>query len=156
MASLSDQIEKYLRRLLKNYEGSVEIKRNQLANDFNCAPSQINYVLDTRFSVERGYVVESQRGGGGYIRIIKIKISSEAETLKKIISRINGPLSQREATGIIERLYDNNVIEEREKYLMDVAVNRRVIGVDLPYRDFIRGRLLKSMLEVFLKFNNEE
>lgn len=82
MASISDQIEYYLKKLIEKYKGEVEIKRNQLANDFNCAPSQINYVLETRFPLEKGYVVESQRGGGGYVRIIRIKIESGKEYIK--------------------------------------------------------------------------
>jgi len=156
MASLSDQIEKYLRRLLENYEGKIEIKRNKLADDFDCAPSQINYVLDTRFNVERGYIVESQRGGGGYVRIIRVKVDSETKTLKKIITGLNEPVIQKEAEGIIERLYDNNVITKREKFLMKMATHRRVIGIELPYRDYIRGRILRSMLEVILKHCDEE
>jgi len=156
MPSLSDQIEKYLRRLLRNYEGKVEIKRNKLADDFDCAPSQINYVLDTRFTIERGYIVESQRGGGGYVRIIRIKVDSETKTLKKIISGLDEPVTQKEAEGIIARLYDNNVITKREKFIMKMAIHRRVIGVDLPYRDYIRGRILSSMLEVILKYCDEE
>ncbi len=152
MASLSDQIEKYLRQLLKNYKGEVEIKRNQLADDFNCAPSQINYVLDTRFTVDKGYVVESQRGGGGYIRIIRVKIDSEKEQLQKIITQLGNPTSQRKAEAIIERLYENDLLEEREKELMKIAIHRRIIGVDLPYRDYIRGRILRGMLEVIFKY----
>lgn len=154
MASLADQIESYLRKLLKHYKGKVEIKRNKLANDFDCAPSQINYVLDTRFSVDKGYIVESQRGGGGYIRIIRVKIDSEKEHLQKTISQLGGPTSQRKAESIIQRLYENDLINEREKDLMKVAIHRRIIGVDLPYRDYIRGRILKGMLEVILKSDN--
>ena len=156
VASLSDQIEEYLRGLLEKYKGNIKIKRNKLADEFNCAPSQINYVLDTRFTTERGYVVESQRGGGGYIRIIKVNLDSETETLKKIISQVGGMVSQREAESIIQRLYENNVINERESYLMNMAVHRRVIGVDLPHRDYIRGRIVQGMLEVILKYNQGE
>ncbi|MDI3548776.1 MAG: transcriptional regulator of stress and heat shock response [Halanaerobiales bacterium] len=155
MANLSDQIEKYLRQLLNKYQGEIEIKRNQLANEFNCAPSQINYVLETRFPVERGYVVESQRGGGGYIRIIRVKMDSEKESLQKIIAQLGGPISQREAEGIIARLYENNYINAREKSLMEIAMHRRLIGVNLPHRDYIRGRILRGMLEVILKFTRE-
>ena len=156
MASLSDQIEKHLKKLLDKYRGKIEIKRNKLANEFNCAPSQINYVLDTRFTSERGFIVESQRGGGGYIRIIKVKINSENETLKNIISQLNNMLSQNEAEGVIERLYENDLISERESYLMKMAIHRRVIGVDLLYRDYIRGRILEAMLEVILRDDKED
>ena len=156
MASLSDQIEKYFRELLNEYQGEIEIKRNKLADEFNCAPSQINYVLDTRFTVEKGFLVESQRGGGGYIRIIRIGMDSETETLQNIISRLDGAITQNEAEGVIERLYDNDIISRREKYLMEIAVNRRIIRVDLPYRDYIRSRILKGMLKVILKSLDEE
>ena len=155
MASLSDQIEKYFRKLLNKYQGEIEIKRNKLADEFDCAPSQINYVLDTRFTVEKGFLVESQRGGGGYIRIIRIGMDSETETLQNIISNLEGAVTQREAEGVIERLYDNDVLSEREKYLMQIAVNRRIIRVDLPYRDYIRGRILRGMLKVVLKSLDE-
>ncbi|NLJ84215.1 MAG: CtsR family transcriptional regulator [Halanaerobiaceae bacterium] len=154
MASISDQIEYYLKKLIEKYKGEVEIKRNQLANDFNCAPSQINYVLETRFPLEKGYVVESQRGGGGYIRIIRIRIESGREYIKDLLSRLGGPISQDEAEAIIYRLYENELIDEREKALMEAVVNKRVIDVGLPYRDYIRGRIMLAMLEVILKVNN--
>lgn len=156
MASLSDQIEKYLRNLIRQYSGEVEIKRNQLANEFDCAPSQINYVLETRFPLEKGYVVESQRGGGGYIRIIRIKIDSEKEHIKKLISRLGGTIAQKEAESIIARLYENNLVNLREKVLMETVVNKKIIGLNLPHRDFVRGRLLMAMLEVILKVNNDD
>jgi len=151
MASISDQIELYLRELIKRYQGQVEIKRNQLANDFQCAPSQINYVLETRFPLEKGYVVESQRGGGGYIRIIRVKIESEKEYLQDLVRNLGGPISQNEAEGIIHRLYENDLINSRERALMDSVVHKKVIGVNLPYRDYIRGRMLTAMFEVILK-----
>lgn len=154
MASISDQIEYYLKKLIENYKGEVEIKRNQLANDFNCAPSQINYVLETRFPLEKGYVVESQRGGGGYIRIIRVKIESGMEYIRELISRFGGPITQDEAEAIIYRLYENELIDERERALMEAVVNKRVIDVNLPYRDYIRGRIMLAMLEVILKVNS--
>lgn len=154
MASISDQIEYYLKKLIEKYKGEVEIKRNQLANDFNCAPSQINYVLETRFPLEKGYVVESQRGEGGYIRIIRVKIESGMEYIRELISRLGGPITQDEAEAIIYRLYENELIDERERALMEAVVNKRVIDVNLPYRDYIRGRIMLAMLEVILKVNS--
>src|SRR6056297_3109018 len=155
MSSLSDQIERYLRRQISKYQGKVKIKRNQLAENFDCAPSQINYVLDTRFTVEKGYVVESQRGGGGFIRIIRVKLNSSKEVIQKIISNLNGPMSQKDAEGIINRLYENDFISKREYYLMEMAVHRNVIGISLPERDYLRSRLLKNMLEVIFKVEED-
>ena len=156
MASLSDQIEKYLIKLIRQYQGEIEIKRNQLANDFNCAPSQINYVLETRFPLEKGYIVESQRGGGGYIRIFRIKMDASKENIQKIIARLSEPISQREAEAIITRLFENDYISKREKALMNRAVDRRVISVRLPQRDYIRVSILRGMLEIIMQFGDRE
>ncbi|RCW41246.1 MULTISPECIES: CtsR family transcriptional regulator [unclassified Halanaerobium] len=156
MASLSDQIENYLRQQLNKYKGRVKIKRNQLADNFDCAPSQINYVLDTRFTVEKGYVVESQRGGGGFIRIIRVKLNSSKKVIQQIISNLKDePISQKEAEGIINRLYENDFISKREYYLMKMVVHRDVIGISLPERDYLRSRLMENMLEVIFKVEED-
>ena len=155
MSSLSDQIERYLRRQISKYQGKVKIKRNQLAENFECAPSQINYVLDTRFTVEKGYVVESQRGGGGFIKIIRVTLDSDTEVIQEVINKLDRAISQREAQGIIKRLYDNDLISERESYLMERAVHRNVLGISLPERDYLRGRILKNMLEIIFKVKED-
>jgi transcriptional regulator CtsR len=155
MSSLSDQIERYLRRQISKYQGKVKIKRNQLAENFECAPSQINYVLDTRFTVEKGYVVESQRGGGGFIKIIRVTLDSDTEVIQEVINKLDRAIPQREAHGIIKRLFDNDLISERESYLMERAVHRNVLGISLPERDYLRGRILKNMLEVIFKVKED-
>ena len=73
MAKISNSIEDFLLAMLKEAEGSLEIQRSLLAERFDCAPSQINYVLTTRFTPYKGYYVESRRGGGGFIRITKVR-----------------------------------------------------------------------------------
>ena len=155
MSSLSDQIERYLRQQISKYQGKVKIKRNQLAENFDCAPSQINYVLDTRFTVEKGYVVESQRGGGGFIKIIRVTLDSDTEVIQEVINKLDRAISQREAHGIIKRLFDNDLISERESYLMERAVHRNVLSISLPERDYLRGRILKNMLEVIFKVKGD-
>ena len=151
MSSLSDKIEKYLRNLIKQYEGEVEIKRNRLADDFNCAPSQINYVLDTRFTVERGFIIESRRGGGGYVRIIKVKLNSKNEAMKNIIKQLEGPLQPKEAKGIIKRLYENNIIRQRDRVLLEAAVSKESIGFDKEEQNKIRAQVLKNTLKAIFK-----
>jgi len=151
MSSLSDKIEDYLRSLIKKYEGEVEIKRNRLADDFNCAPSQINYVLDTRFTVERGFVIESRRGGGGFVRIIKVKLNSKNEAMKNIIKQLEGPLQPKEAKGIIKRLYENNLIRQRDKVLLEAAVSKDSIGFDDEEKNIIRAQVLKNTLKAIFK-----
>lgn len=155
MSSLSDQIEKYLRKQISKYQGKIKIKRNQLAENFDCAPSQINYVLNTRFTVEKGYVVESQRGGGGFIRIIRVKLNSDKEVIQKVLNNIDDKLTQREANGIIKRLYDNDLITDREFYLLQRTVHRNVLDISLPERDRLRARILKNVLEVIFKVKED-
>lgn len=102
MANLSDIIEGFIKEMFEDIpEGILDIQRNEMANHFNCAPSQINYVLTTRFTLERGYFVESRRGGGGYIRIKKLKIS-EDEFLREIMDFIGETISKslRESTSL--------------------------------------------------------
>jgi len=151
MSSLSDKIEKYLRNLIKRYEGEVEIKRNRLADDFNCAPSQINYVLDTRFTVERGYIIESRRGGGGFVRIIKVKLTSQNEAMKNIIKQLEGPIKPKEAKGIIKRLYENNLIKQRDRILLEAAVSKDSIGFESDDNNLIRTQVLKNTLKAIFK-----
>lgn len=149
--NISDIIEKYLKQVLDtNGKELLEIKRSEIADMFQCVPSQINYVINTRFTSERGYIVESKRGGG-YIRIYKIKASDEIELLDAIISQIDSHLSQAASDGIIIRLVENGVITEREAKMMVSVMDRSVIYIDLPVRDELRARMMKAML-TSLKF----
>jgi len=151
MSSLSDKIESYLRKLIRQYEGEVEIKRNRLADDFNCAPSQINYVLDTRFTVERGFIIESRRGGGGYVRIIKVKLNSKNEAMKNIIKQLEGPLQPKEAKGITKRLHENNLIRHRDRVLLEAAISKNSIGFENEEKNKIRAQVLKNTLKAIFK-----
>src|SRR5690625_7848647 len=114
--SISDIIESYLKEVLKS-EGDemIEIKRNEMANHFECVPSQINYVINTRFTLERGYLIESKRGGGGYIRIIRIEHRDDSHLIDDIISIINQVVSQQVSENVIERLRNKEIITEREE-----------------------------------------
>src|SRR5690606_25482019 len=134
MANLADKIERYLKEHLSRTE-ILEVRRAMLAALFDCAPSQINYVLTTRFSPERGYLVESRRGGGGYIRIIRLNIKN-LEDLQDLIERqIGDAVSQNEALHIIGRLQEEGLIDNREAAMMEAAMRREVLGLELPYRD---------------------
>lgn len=145
MPNLSDYIEEYLKALLREREGEVEVQRSELAERFGCAPSQINYVLATRFTPERGYLVESRRGGGGYIRIVRLNLARE--DLRRLIQGgIGDRLSQDEANAMVRRLQEEGFITSREAILMLAAMRREVLAVDLPLRDLIRANLFKSML----------
>ncbi|KYG33965.1 CtsR family transcriptional regulator [Alkalihalobacillus trypoxylicola] len=148
MRNISDIIENYLKKILLSSDGDiVEIKRSELARQFQCVPSQINYVIGTRFTVEKGYVVESKRGGGGYIRIIKVKPHSEMALFDQIIQLIGRRIDQQAAENIIIRLYEENMITKRERNIMLNSMAREHYQTTIQHRDEIRANLLKAMLE---------
>jgi transcriptional regulator of stress and heat shock response len=145
--NISDIIEQYLKHVLDNSgKEIVEIKRSEIADKFQCVPSQINYVINTRFTIERGYVVESKRGGGGYIRIIKVQSNNQAHLLDQILHLIQNRLSQASAEDIIGRLVREKVISAREAKLMLSVIDRSVLYIDLPHRDELRARMFKAMI----------
>ncbi len=147
MRNISDIIEQYLKKVLDNSGREiVEIKRSEIADRFQCVPSQINYVINTRFTIERGYVVESKRGGGGYIRIIKVRADNQAHLIDQILRLINQRLSQAAAEDIIGRLVTEEVISSREAKLMLSVIDRSVLYIDLPHRDELRARMVKAMI----------
>ncbi|SKC87955.1 CtsR family transcriptional regulator [Maledivibacter halophilus] len=151
MARLSDLIEAFIKDLLKNSEGQiVEIKRNELANDFNCAPSQINYVLTTRFSVEKGYEVQSRRGGGGHIKIIRLKID-DAGLIYNIIGDIGNSINMTKAVSLVNFLHERGIIKNREARIMISAINNRALNIDSEIKNVVRAGILKSMLASLLR-----
>ncbi len=147
MARLSDIIEEFLKSLINKEQGAVEIQRNELANMFNCVPSQINYVISTRFTTDKGYYVESRRGGGGYISIKRINIESAGDYLMHIISSVGDKISQHTCEIFIKNFVDYDIIEEREAKLMKAATSDKVMtDVPLDKRDSVRATILKNML----------
>jgi transcriptional regulator CtsR len=150
MANLADDIEQFLKHMM-GYSGVAEVQRATLAAQFGCAPSQINYVLATRFTSERGYITESRRGGGGYIRITRLNLEAGDELHDLIQRQIGSHLSQDEAWGYILRLHEQNIIDEREAAIMQAAIHRETIALELPYRDMVRTNLLKAMILAVLR-----
>lgn len=150
MARLCDQIEEYIARRLDAGGDALEIQRGDLAVQFSCAPSQINYVLETRFTVERGYVVESRRGGGGFIRIIRLKVD-DRQGLFQLLRQIGERMSQDAAFHVIDRLSDSGLLAAREARLMRAVLHRGAIGLDAHTRDVVRARLVKAMLVALLR-----
>jgi len=145
--NISDIIEGYLKQVLElGGEGHIEIKRSEIADKFQCVPSQINYVINTRFTAERGYLVESKRGGGGYIRILRVRANSQIDLIDDVLLQIEGGASQTVAEGVVYRLIDEQVISKREAKLMLAAVDRSTLDLQLPLRDSIRSKILRAML----------
>ncbi|KMJ55929.1 CtsR family transcriptional regulator [Bacillus sp. LL01] len=148
MRNISDIIENYLKStLMKSKDDLLEIKRSELAKQFECVPSQINYVISTRFTIEKGYVVESKRGGGGYIRIIKVKPHDDLALFEQVIKIIGEKIDQQTAENVILRLLEEGAISKREANLMASAVDRTLFQTTISHRDEIRANLLKAMLE---------
>ncbi|TFJ92899.1 CtsR family transcriptional regulator [Lentibacillus salicampi] len=155
MRNISDIIEEHLKRILESAgKDRIDIKRSELAEEFQCVPSQINYVIKTRFTVEKGYIVESKRGGGGYIRIIRIQHQDRAELIDDIIHIINPSISQQAALDVLERLLEEELVTKREARIMLSAINRETLAFQLPLRDEIRARILTAMLTT-LKYLNK-
>jgi transcriptional regulator CtsR len=145
--NISDVIETYLKQVLEiSQKDILEIKRSEIADKFQCVPSQINYVINTRFTIERGYVVESKRGGGGYIRIMKVESQDSVQLINQLLSLIGSRVTQSMAEGVISRLMNEEVINEREAKIMMSVIDRSVIYIDLPDRDELRSRILTAML----------
>ncbi len=148
MRNISDIIEQYLKQVIDLSNNNViEIKRNEIADRFECVPSQINYVINTRFTIERGFVVESKRGGGGYIRIIKVKLHDDIDIIDQMLHIIDHSVAQGNAESMIIRLIEEGIITNREAKLMLSVLDRSVLSMDVPSRDELRARILCAMLK---------
>jgi len=157
MSNISDLIEKYLKELIEaSKQGQVEIQRNELAEKFSCVPSQINYVLTTRFSVEHGFVVESRRGGGGFVRIIRVPMDAKVDLVRYLCDLIGSNISQQGAEGIASRLLEEELVTERESAMIKAALSRDVLRIALPARDQLRALILRAMIVSLLQFSEEE
>ncbi|WP_273478068.1 CtsR family transcriptional regulator [Ignavigranum ruoffiae] len=143
--NISDVIEAYLKSYLKSHE-PLEIKRSDIAERFDCVPSQINYVINTRFTQEHGYNVESKRGGGGYIRIVKIELVDDVDEIDQMISLIGDRLNQRNSETIIETLVRRDIISKREAILLSTIVNKDLLAPISDDEQAVRAYLLKNLL----------
>ena len=153
MAQLSDTIERFIKELLEG-DMQVELRRNELAQHFGCAPSQINYVLATRFSMDHGYLIESRRGGGGYIKIVRMRERSSETLLNTIIDRIGNSISEESAAALIANLMERNIVTRKEALLMRSAVERNALALPVRAKDVLRASVLSNM--VIQAFKNAE
>ena len=143
---ISDEVAKYLLELLEESHGDIQIQRNELANNIGCVPSQINYVITSRFTPEHGYIVESRRGGGGYIRITRIK-TEKSTAIMNIINSIGSKLDALSAEMIIKSLVQRGIISENTSKLMLSAVSDRgYTDIPVNLRCILRASILKNML----------
>ncbi|PCS01286.1 CtsR family transcriptional regulator [Lactococcus fujiensis] len=136
----SDIIEAYLRKLLED-EPEIEIKRVDLANQFDVVPSQINYVIKTRFTASKGFDVESKRGGGGYIRIVKYHYSARHEFLIDLYQKMPVSLLPSVAHDIIQLMFDEKVLSEREGNLLLLVITDEAIN------PLLRSQMMKKIIQ---------
>lgn len=155
MANISDIIEQFLLETLGDND-SLNISRNELANYFACAPSQINYVLSTRFTPDKGYVIESRRGGGGYVTVVRLTKSND-ETIDEILNRsISDGISYNRAAQILERLINSGIISEREGRLIAAGITDKALIAPTVAKDGLRAGILKGVIYELLKDGNSD
>lgn len=142
---MSDLIEEFIKDLLRDEQDFIEIQRNELAEQFNCVPSQINYVISTRFQPSQGYYVESKRGGGGHIKIKKINIT-KSNYLMHIITSIGERITAHEVDIFISNFLSYDIIDEKEARLLKVATSDKVYNVHPDEKDSLRANIFKNML----------
>ena len=150
MKSISDIIEEFILEQLT--DGEINLSRNELANFFNCAPSQINYVITTRFTPSRGFDVESRRGGGGYIKISKLSSGDKANYIYNIINNyVKDEIDFNNSCLILDNLLDNEIITNNEHDLIMVAISNKSLSNPLKMESKIRAKILNNILINLLK-----
>ena len=143
---MSDLVANYILDMLDEQNGNAEIRRNELAGTLGCVPSQINYVITSRFTPEQGYIVESRRGGGGYIRITRIKLD-RSSAIMHIINSIGKTLDRATAEAMLSNMVSQEIIDKQTARLMACGISERSYQ-DVPqkYRDGLRAGIFKNML----------
>lgn len=143
---MSDLVAQYIMQMLDEQNGSAEIQRNELAGNLGCVPSQINYVITSRFTPEQGYIVESRRGGGGYIRISRVKMD-RGTAIMHIINSVGSSLDKATAEVMLNNMLQRNMLEMQSAKLIAAALSDRTLSqVEQDKRDTVRADLFKNML----------
>ena len=142
---MSDMIEEFIKELFNEDDDYIEIQRNDLAEHFNCVPSQINYVISTRFKPSQGYYVESKRGGGGYIKIKKVNMAKN-NYLMHIIASLDDQITSNEVDIFLSNFLSYKIISEKEAKLLKVATSDNILSLVHENRDKVRANIFKNML----------
>ena len=142
---ISDLIEDFIKDLFEDDKQLIEIQRNELAEHFNCVPSQINYVISTRFKPSQGYYVESKRGGGGHISIKKIN-TTKSNYLMHTISSVGDTITSQEVDIFLSNFLSYGVVTEKEAKLIKVATSDNVLTVPQDIKYKLRAKIFKNML----------
>ena len=146
MMRMSDLVAQYILEMLEEQDGSAEIRRNELAGSLGCVPSQINYVITSRFTPEQGYIVESRRGGGGYIRISRVKMDN-GTALMHIVNSVGERLDKATAEVMLRNMLQRRMMEMQTAKVIATALSDRTLkNVEQEKRDTVRADLFKNML----------
>mgnify|MGYP002517100172 CR=1 FL=1 len=147
---ISDKIECFITELLKEEDENdwLELKRNELASFFNCVPSQINYVIATRFNPQHGFIVESRRGGGGYLRIKRV---ANNNPLSDTITSVGNSLSYPDAEAYVSYLMRTGVLKKENAAIILSGVNDNSLTIPQPDKDRLRANIFKNMLSALQK-----
>jgi len=157
MSIISDIIENFLKDMMNESHGSIEIQRNEMALQFKCAPSQINYVITTRFSSEKGYYVESKRGGGGSIKIQRVSTDRKTFMENVLVQQIGESLNKETAVHIVELLSEMELIVGNQIMVIKAAVDDSTLSlIEKPARDVLRARILKAAIVAAVINTDEE
>ena len=145
MSNISDMIEEFLRDTMGDSK-SIDISRNDLADFFNVAPSQINYVLTTRFNYEHGFVTNSKRGGGGYITIQKA-ISTDDEWIANVVKKLaQDECDVRTAEYIIDKLLEREFLNEGECDVLKSAIASNTLSNPFKLENKLRSNILRRVI----------
>ena len=143
---MSDLVAKYIMEMLEESDGIAEIQRNELAGNLGCVPSQINYVITSRFTPEQGYIVESRRGGGGFIRISRVKMD-RGTALMHIINSVGNSLDKATAEVMLNNMLQRQMLEINcAKIIASALTDRTLARIEQDKRDYVRADLFKNML----------
>ena len=143
---ISDLIAEFIGEMLDETDGQTELQRSEIANRFNCVPSQVSYVISTRFSPEHGYIVESRRGGGGYIRIRRVQADPK-QLIMHTVNSIGDRIDFKTAVAFLSNLFDADVLDEKTMLLIMAAIGEYALRpVPRELRDTTRANIIKQML----------
>ncbi len=143
---MSDLVAQYILEILEQQNGSAEIQRNELAGNLGCVPSQINYVITSRFTPEQGYIVESRRGGGGYIRISRVNMD-KGTAVMHIINSVGNTLDKATAEAMLNNMLGRGLIDVLPAKIIASALSDRTLThIEQDRRDVVRADLFKNML----------
>lgn len=153
MQNISDIIEQFILDQLQDYS-ELNLSRNELASFFNCAPSQINYVLSTRFTNPKGFIVESRRGGGGYIKLTRVDLDKNDYLEKLICDTIKDEIDVNVASQLVDGLLSRGIIDEREHNIIMSAISNKSLSNPLKMENKLRANILKNILINIVKGDN--